>query len=220
MKLQFACLLLVLFFATVLSQKPNINSLYNKFKNQHIISNMTESNCTAVMQGRKISNAKKCKNTNTFILSNAKTVKAICGDKGQPYGKLTKSIGRFYIVVCKVKKQQAKPAKCLYQGEKLNKKIIIKCEKSFPVHYDGDIDYCNWAADLYLSCEIKHIWWLMFCVCFIMFNVCLISKDITISLNLCLLYMFVQSKEMHAADMTSRICRLFLSTDQLEHLTI
>lgn len=145
MKIQFVCLLLVLLSATVLSQDAKIKSRYEKFQNQHIDKKMNASSCDDVMQARKISpNTNKCKKTNTFILSNVKPVKSICGKEGEPWSnQMTKSLKHFDIVVCKVKKQKAKPAKCTYLGEKLNKKIIIKCEKGFPVHYDSDIDYCE-----------------------------------------------------------------------------
>lgn len=99
------------------------------------------------MQARKINNIKKsmCKKINTFILASAEDVKYVC-KKGEKVGKMTKSNRGFDIVVCNLKKQQGKRAKCQYHGQKLkNKKILIKCEKGFPVHYDGDIGYCdNW----------------------------------------------------------------------------
>lgn len=144
MKIQFVCLLLVLLCATVLSQDAKIKSRYKKFKNQHINKKMNASSCDDVMQARKIStNTNNCKKKNTFILSNVQPVKSVCRKGELLRNNMTKSLKRFDIVVCKVKKQKAKPPKCMYIGEKLNKKIIIKCEEGFPVHYDGDIDYCE-----------------------------------------------------------------------------
>uniref|UniRef100_A0A3Q1IJA4 Ribonuclease A-domain domain-containing protein n=1 Tax=Anabas testudineus TaxID=64144 RepID=A0A3Q1IJA4_ANATE len=144
MKIQFVCLLLLLLSANVLSQNAKIKSRYQKFQNQHIIKKMNATNCDDVMQTRNISkgNTNKCKETNTFIIGNIKPVKSICEGKGEPWrNQMTKSLKRFDIVVCKLKKQKARPARCLYRGKELNMKIIIKCEKGFPVHYDRDIEY-------------------------------------------------------------------------------
>lgn len=166
MKIEFVCLLLVLLSATVLSQDAKIKSRYEKFKNQHINKKMNASSCDDVMQARKIfTNTNKCKNTNTFVLSDIKPVKSVCEKEGEPWRKkMTKSLKRFNIVVCKVKNQKAKPPKCTYLGKKLNKKIIIKCEKGFPVHYDSDIDHCeNWTAVCYWLLNKVH-WKNMFCL--------------------------------------------------------
>ncbi|KAM6952950.1 ribonuclease-like 3 [Lycodopsis pacificus] len=140
MRIQFVCLLLVLLSASVLSQKAKLKRRYTKFINQHIDKRMSVDKCDDVMRAKI--NKNNCKNNNTFIQSNTQTVKSICGKKGEPYGDMTKSLQRFDIVVCELK-EQTRPNKCHYNGEKLNKKIIIKCEKGFPVHYDGDIDHCE-----------------------------------------------------------------------------
>ncbi|XP_051276944.1 ribonuclease-like 3 [Dicentrarchus labrax] len=145
MKIQLVCLLLVLLTATVLTQDTKINKRYKKFINQHIIKTMSARSCYKEMQERKI-NIKKsmCKKINTFILASAEDVRSVCVDKGVPYHKMTKSIEDFDIVVCNRTNKQGKRAKCQYHGDKLkNKKILIKCEKGFPVHYDGDIGYCD-----------------------------------------------------------------------------
>eukprot|EP00064_Thunnus_orientalis_P012785 superscaffoldBa00002004_g12820 len=140
MRIQFVCLLLVLLSATVLSRKGKINNRFNKFKVQHVIDHMTVDECDDVIQKRKISTKKLCKKTNTFIQANIDTVKTVCAGNGKPYKKQTLSLEQFDIVVCKLKKS-AKSQGCHYNGEALNRKIIIKCEKGFPVHYGGDIRY-------------------------------------------------------------------------------
>uniref|UniRef100_A0A8D0DCS1 Ribonuclease A-domain domain-containing protein n=1 Tax=Sander lucioperca TaxID=283035 RepID=A0A8D0DCS1_SANLU len=118
----------------------------SKFRNQHINEQMSVDDCDDVMRARKIAkiNKNKCKKTNTFILSNIKTVRSICVNNGEPYDQdrnMTKSQKHFDIVVCHLK--PTRPAKCHYNGKKLNKKIIIKCVRGFPVHYDGDIGHCE-----------------------------------------------------------------------------
>ncbi|XP_028446005.1 ribonuclease-like 3 [Perca flavescens] len=145
MRIQFVCLLLVLLSATVLSQDAKTKRQYKKFRNQHINEQMSVDGCDDVMRARKIAiNNKKCKKTNTFILSNVKRVRSICVNNGEPYDQdknMTKSHEHFNIVVCRL--EPTKHAKCHYNGKKLNKKIIIKCVGGFPVHYDGDIGHCD-----------------------------------------------------------------------------
>ncbi|XP_071314416.1 ribonuclease-like 3 [Trachinotus anak] len=142
MRFQVVCLLLVLLSATVFLK--NVKDRYEKFIKQHIYENMTADKCDAEMQKRKISILPngKCKPTNTFVRANNKTVKSICEGKGERYGEMTKSLQRFDIVVCRLKPRAKKPPKCQYSGTKISqKKIIIKCENGYPVHYDGDIDH-------------------------------------------------------------------------------
>lgn len=146
MRIQFACLLLVLLSATVLSRDANIKTRYKKFIKQHINEQMSNSGCDQVIGERNIKDSKKkCKITNTFILANITTVKSVCKDKGEKYDNMTKSLQNFDIVVCKLQKRRAKNKKCHYRGSALNRKIIIKCERGFPVHYEKDIRHCeNW----------------------------------------------------------------------------
>lgn len=93
--------------------------------------------CDKVMRERNINPIKtqKCKKINTFIKADDRTVKSICVSEGEPYGDMTKSRQGFDVVVCNWK--TAKATKCHYVGKKLkNKKIIIKCLKGYPVHYN------------------------------------------------------------------------------------
>ncbi|KAL3044545.1 hypothetical protein OYC64_012937 [Pagothenia borchgrevinki] len=147
MRVQVVCLLLVLLSAAVLSLDKKPPNRYLKFKNQHIDKEMSPCGCNKVMQVRKINRIKqkRCKTTNTFILSNDKAVKAICLDQGEPFpGSLTKSLKGFDIVVCEWDQITTPPTNCSYNGRQLeNKNIIIKCEKGFPVHYDKDIGHCD-----------------------------------------------------------------------------
>lgn len=147
MRIQVVCLLLVLLSAAVLSLDKKKPNRYQKFKNQHINKEMSPCECNKVMQGRKINaiKPKRCKTTNTFVLSDAESVKAICLDQGEPFpGNLTKSLKRFDIVVCEWDQMTTPPTNCSYNGRQLeNKNIIIKCVKGLPVHYDQDIGHCD-----------------------------------------------------------------------------
>ncbi|XP_076595895.1 ribonuclease-like [Chaetodon auriga] len=142
MRTLLVCSLLVLLSAAVLSENADIESPYMKFKRQHIIQQMSADMCDEVMQKRRI-NRNKCKKLNTFILADIKQVTAVCGKQGEPAGDMTKSRQRFNIVVCELENQTAKYPKCQYCGDKLHKKIIIKCKEGRPVHYDGDVGHCD-----------------------------------------------------------------------------
>lgn len=146
MRFLLMCAAMVLLSASVHLQKANIKTRYKKFERQHINKNMSVNACDDVMQTRNISRLRnnKCKKINTFVRADINTVKSICNGKGVPHGDKTKSNQRFNLVVCELKKQSTKPLRCHYKGhEKLSKRIIIKCEKGYPVHYGGDIKHCD-----------------------------------------------------------------------------
>ncbi|GLD70448.1 ribonuclease-like 3 [Lates japonicus] len=108
MRSQFVCLLLVLLSATVLSQ-DSIQRRYAKFRNQHICENIGAKSCDDVIRQRRITktNSNACKESNTFIIAKTKAVKAVCKDKGEQYGNMTKSIQKFKILTCKLKNRSA-----------------------------------------------------------------------------------------------------------------
>ncbi|KAF3694141.1 Ribonuclease-like 3 [Channa argus] len=145
MKIPFLCLLLVILPATVISQDASIKARYKKFITQHIDRQMTAKGCDNVLRKRKITktDSNECKETNTFILAETKKVRSICLHEGQPYGNKTKSLKPFHIIVCNIQNVKARYPKCRYRGKSLKKRVIIKCEKGFPVHYDGDIGHCE-----------------------------------------------------------------------------
>ncbi|KAF3688506.1 Ribonuclease-like 3 [Channa argus] len=103
---------------------------------------MTKNDCDSEISKRKIfMNKNSCKKINTFILADEKKVKAICEREGKLNKKdgMTYSKTKFNIVVCKLTKPGAKKPNCHYNGELLNKKVVVvKCEGGFPVHYQGD----------------------------------------------------------------------------------
>eukprot|EP00064_Thunnus_orientalis_P012786 superscaffoldBa00002004_g12821 len=139
MRIQLACLLLL--FATVCSQDASVSPRYRKFIEQHISGQMSATRCDDVIRSRGITktNSNECKETNTFIRATTNIIKSICGQAGEPYGEMTKSLQPFDIVVCTLKNQQARKPKCQYRGQARTRRIAIKCEQGFPVHFDRDI---------------------------------------------------------------------------------
>nr|XP_020463149.1 ribonuclease-like 3 [Monopterus albus] len=102
---------------------------------------MRTNKCDEVIGRLRISetNSNRCKETNTFIRATTNLVKSICGQAGEPYGEMTKSLQTFDIVVCQLRNQGATHPRCQYRGQSSTRKIAIKCEQGFPVHFDGDI---------------------------------------------------------------------------------
>ncbi|KAM3612088.1 uncharacterized protein V6R79_002569 [Siganus canaliculatus] len=144
MKVQFLCLLLTVLTMADLSWKLTIQQRYKKFQNQHIIEQMSTNSCAEVIQERKIKLlGKGCKKINTFIQASINEVKPVCGNDGEPYGNMTKSLKPFDIVVCTLNEtnKKAKYPNCHYDGEAFTTKIIIECIQGFPVHYDGNISH-------------------------------------------------------------------------------
>ncbi|XP_069027609.1 ribonuclease, liver-like [Embiotoca jacksoni] len=142
--MRIVCLFTLLFAAAVLAlpRDNNLEYPYQKFRKQHIRKQMTVGDCNKVMNNEiKKLNEGRCKEINTFILADEKTVKSVCETNGEPYkNNMTKSLQPFNIIVCeKIKKVKKK---CQYGGKSLNKKIVIKCV-GYPVHYDKDIGHCE-----------------------------------------------------------------------------
>ncbi|XP_068571582.1 angiogenin-like [Cebidichthys violaceus] len=135
MRIPFACVLLL--SATALAQP---NDSYRKFINQHINGRMSADRCDQVIGERNIKiNVNDCKEKNTFILATTNHVRAICGQAGEPFGQMTKSLQPFQIIVCQLRNQGARPPRCQYRGQARTRKIAIRCANGFPVHFEGDI---------------------------------------------------------------------------------
>ncbi|KAF3688509.1 Ribonuclease-like 3 [Channa argus] len=153
MKILFACVLLMLLSATVLSgskiqirvqssatvfpkneadesRKLSEEKRYDKFKRQHLIK---EWPCDEVIRAREIySEDNSCKPINTFILADEKRVKDICkGVKND----MVQSEEEFDIVKCRTI-QAANPPACKYKVKRLTKTVKVKCENQLPVHYE------------------------------------------------------------------------------------
>ncbi|MEQ2226210.1 hypothetical protein ILYODFUR_025260, partial [Ilyodon furcidens] len=150
MRILFVCLLACLLLLQVVSSQPENKAgkstprdkpveedRYEKFRRQHINETMDENSCDSEIRRKKIYKNNSCKKTNTFILADENSVKSICqGEKNK--NKMTRSKQKFRIVVCKLKKPARKP-NCEYEGTKLTKRIVVKCQNGLPVHFDGDI---------------------------------------------------------------------------------
>ncbi|KAK9518370.1 hypothetical protein VZT92_023678 [Zoarces viviparus] len=95
--------------------------------------------CDQEMRNRDIKTIdNKCKETNTFILSTNKPVKAICEKAGKPFGQMTVSLQPFPIIVCELK-SDVSSTPCQYSGKRLTRYLVIGCENGFPVHFDRDL---------------------------------------------------------------------------------
>ncbi|KAK2856944.1 hypothetical protein Q5P01_005679 [Channa striata] len=116
---------------------------YEKFRRQHVIENMTNETCDSVISQKKIYNVdNSCKITNTFILADAKKVKAICKGKGKVKADgFTYSKSKFDVLVCKLKIEELGKPNCQYEGiHRTNRVVVVTCEGGLPVHYQKDIE--------------------------------------------------------------------------------
>uniref|UniRef100_A0A672YYV8 Ribonuclease A-domain domain-containing protein n=1 Tax=Sphaeramia orbicularis TaxID=375764 RepID=A0A672YYV8_9TELE len=114
---------------------------YRKFRNQHIIGEMSVNRCSAVIRSRHITKtgSNECKETNTFIVSPPNPVIAVCEDRGTSYGTMTRSVNPFHVIRCTLRNQQGRYPNCEYRGYASTRYIAVNCEGRLPVHYDGDI---------------------------------------------------------------------------------
>lgn len=143
MKITLACLLLL--FSSATCQDAIVRDRYRKFINQHINVGMSQTRCDAEISQRDISktDSNECKETNTFIRASTNLVKRICASAGEPYGQMRKSLQPFDVVVCTLRNQGARHPHCQYRGASRTRRIAIKCEQGFPVHFDRDIVVIN-----------------------------------------------------------------------------
>lgn len=130
MKMQFACLLLVLLAATGLSQDPT-------FQQKHVITAAEKKDCTTLMNSRNLiatNDPKICTNSNTFIVEND-DLKNICA------GGVTekKSKEAFQILDCTNDTKNSKPGKCVYISVTHSAKILLQCKDNQPERFKGAI---------------------------------------------------------------------------------
>ncbi|XP_053341213.1 sialic acid-binding lectin-like [Clarias gariepinus] len=126
----FSLVLLLVLSATLPAEAQN----WKEFKNKHIYLNMPENKCTNTIKERKINNGGACKTMNSFIVATDDQVKAVCGRAGHRVrGNLYESNLRFNVITCI--KKELNP--CSYDGRQNALYILIKCERGFPVHYEG-----------------------------------------------------------------------------------
>ncbi len=141
MQNSLACLLLL--SSTVLSQDPRVAEGYRKFRNQHVYDEMRKERCDQVINDRRITktDSNECKETNTFIKATTNLINPICGQAGERVGDMTRSLLPFSIIVCELKNHGARRPHCQYRGKALTRRIKIRCEQGFPVHYEGGVVY-------------------------------------------------------------------------------
>lgn len=149
MKVQCACLLLLLLSAAVLSQT------YNDFKRKHILPRKGAHDCNNIMIN--VNDINQCKSINTFIKDKVALVVALCSTNKNGFVTHT-----FDVIDCIM--ISSKP--CLYQMLTLRKNKRIKCENGLPVHLEAwgirfqwclkRFPFCLFLYQLYiLSCDAE-----------------------------------------------------------------
>lgn len=113
---------------------------YIKFLTQHYDANPTGRNdryCDSMMRQRGLTSP--CKDRNTFIHGNRDSIKAVCGENGNPYkNNLRISISEFQVTTCSHRGGSPRPP-CWYRAFRGFRRIVIACENGLPVHFDESI---------------------------------------------------------------------------------
>lgn len=113
---------------------------YIKFLTQHYDANPTGRNdryCDGMMRQRGLTSP--CKDRNTFIHGNKDSIKAVCGENGNPYkNNLRISISEFQVTTCSHRGGSPRPP-CRYRAFRDFRRIVIACENGLPVHFDESI---------------------------------------------------------------------------------
>lgn len=120
MKVQCACLLLLLLSAAVLSQT------YKDFKRKHILPRKGSHDCNNMMIN--VNDINQCKSINTFMKDKVTLVVALCSTNKKGF-----VTHKFDVIDCIM--ISSKP--CLYQMLTLRKNKRIKCENGLPVHLEA-----------------------------------------------------------------------------------
>lgn len=120
MKVQCACLLLLLLSAAVLSQT------YKDFKRKHILPRKGSHDCNNMMIN--VNDINQCKSINTFMKDKVTLVVALCSTNKK--GFVTHKCDVIDCIMI-----SSKP--CLYQMLTLRKNKRIKCENGLPVHLEA-----------------------------------------------------------------------------------
>ncbi|XP_059130448.1 angiogenin [Peromyscus eremicus] len=142
MTMRLGPLLLVVVLGLVLTP-PTLaqnDARYIKFLTQHLDADpkgRDDRYCNRMMKDRGLTSP--CKDRNTFIHGNKKSIRAICGEGGNPYkDNLRISISKFQVTTCKHTGGSPLPP-CQYRASKDFRRIIIACENGWPVHFDESI---------------------------------------------------------------------------------
>ncbi|XP_018423311.1 PREDICTED: sialic acid-binding lectin-like [Nanorana parkeri] len=122
---------LVLIFGIILSlPHPSSSQNWTSFQQKHIVGAATV-NCDTKMQNSIFIIMGRCKPVNTFIVSSATTVKAICSAVSGRAD--VSSSSRFQLITCRRASDVTPP--CPYNITNDNNLICIRCENRLPVHF-------------------------------------------------------------------------------------
>ncbi|XP_003229328.1 angiogenin [Anolis carolinensis] len=138
-------LLLLVFLAVLVSvseidasrQPPGVKERYIHFLNQHRDNSNPNTGgryCNDMMKKRGLTRP-NCKQKNSFIHASDNAIKAVCGEKGEPYGNMRLSCDAFRVTTCNMKGGSTRPP-CDYRHDNRPRYIVIACEQGYPVHYD------------------------------------------------------------------------------------
>lgn len=103
---------------------------WKKFQEKHIV-NTPSIDCGHVMNNSIFIIRGHCKKLNTFIVSPAATVQAICS--GVPGHSNVSSSTKFKLINCMRRSDITPP--CPYNSEELNNVVCVTCEARVPVHF-------------------------------------------------------------------------------------
>ncbi|XP_067325619.1 angiogenin-like [Anolis sagrei] len=135
-------LLLLVFLAVLVSidasrQSPAVKERYIHFLNQHRDNSNPNTGgryCNDMMAKRGLTRP-NCKVKNSFIHATDTAIKAVCGDRGEPYGTMRLSCEAFRVTTCDLKGGSTRPP-CDYRHDNRPRYIVIACEEGYPVHFD------------------------------------------------------------------------------------
>uniref|UniRef100_A0A8C8UFN9 Ribonuclease pancreatic n=2 Tax=Peromyscus maniculatus bairdii TaxID=230844 RepID=A0A8C8UFN9_PERMB len=135
--------LFLVFVLGLVSTPPTLaqnNERYDKFLKQHYDakpSGRDDRYCNHMMEDRDLTSP--CKERNTFIHGKKKSIRAVCGENGNPYeNNLRISISEFQVTTCSHIGGSPRPP-CRYRASKDFRRIVIACENGLPVHFDESI---------------------------------------------------------------------------------
>ncbi|XP_028729356.1 angiogenin [Peromyscus leucopus] len=113
---------------------------YIKFLKQHYDANpkgRDDRYCGSMMRKRDLTSP--CKDRNTFIHGNKDSIKAVCGENGNPYeNNLRISISEFQVTTCR-HTGGSSGRRCRYRASRDFRRIVIACENGLPVHFDESV---------------------------------------------------------------------------------
>lgn len=113
---------------------------YKKFLTQHYDANprgRDDRYCESTMRKRGLTSP--CKDINTFVHGSKDSIKAICGEDGEPYGNNFRiSTSQFQVTNCRHRGGNTRPP-CRYRASRGSRRIVVACENGLPVHLDESV---------------------------------------------------------------------------------